>query len=92
MQELVSIGIQTGVNEQGQGFCTVVATSQERDLLIGQLPPDTVRKMALDWLGAAEAAETDGIVYRLLSSKFGLPLEAVGAFISQMRDERDSDS
>ena len=86
--DLASIDVQSGVNDKGEGFCTLVATSKSGDIMLGQLTPDEVRKLALDYLGVAEAAETDAIVFRLLKDKFGLPLEVIGAFINDMRDER----
>ena len=88
--DLVSIDVRSGVNEKGDGFCTLVATGGDGRMLLGQMPPDLIRKIAMDYLAAAEAAETDAIVYRLLLNKFGLPLEAVGAFVADMRDERDA--
>jgi hypothetical protein len=87
--DLASIDVQSGVNGKGEGFCTLVATSTAGDILLGQMTPDEIRQLALQYLGTAEAAETDGILFRLLKEKFGLPLEAIGAFISDMRDERE---
>lgn len=86
--DLVSVEVRSGVNERGEPFCTIVAETSSRALLLGQVPPDTVRKMALDFLGAAEAAETDAIVFRLLR-RVGLDDPAIGAFVADMRDERD---
>jgi len=43
--------------------------------------------MALDWLGAAEAAETDAIVFQMFS-ELDMPLPAVGKFIEGMRSRR----
>ena len=84
---LVSIDVRSGVNEAGEGFCTVIAHGQNGRMMLGQLDPETVRTMALDWLGAAEAAETDAIVFRLLR-EVGLPDEVVGNFVAKMRAER----
>jgi hypothetical protein len=85
--DLVSVEVRSGVSERGDPFCTVVAETSTRQLLLGQLPPDTVRQMALDFLGAAEAAETDAIVFRLLR-RVGLEDAAIGRFVADMRDER----
>ena len=87
--DLAGIEVQSGVNERGVGFCTVVATSSKGDILLGQLEPDRVRQMALHWLGAAEAAEQDAVVFRLLRDDFDLDLSAIGAFITKMREERE---
>ena len=86
--DLVSIEVRSGVNEKGEGFCTIVAESGDGRMLLGQMPPDMIRKIALDYLGAAEAAETDAIVFRLLRDKFNLDLPIVGAFVADMRNER----
>jgi len=85
--DLASIDIQSGVNDKGEGFCTVVCTSVAKDIVLGQLTPDEVRGMALDWLGAAEAAETDAIVFQMFS-ELDMPLPAVGKFIEGMRSRR----
>jgi hypothetical protein len=87
--DIVGIEIRSGVNEEGVGFNTVVVSTQGGQMLLGQLDPGTVRTMALDWLGAAEAAETDGIVFRLLTERFGLEPEIAGGFVVSMRDLRD---
>ena len=63
--DLVSIDVRSGVNERGEGFCTIVATAGDGRMLIGQMPPDLIRKIAMDYLGAAEAAETDAIQAQL---------------------------
>lgn len=88
MNELRSIEVVTGVNESGQGFITVTATDQKRNMMLGQLDPATVRDMAMNFLAAAEAAETDAIVYRLLRDRAGLDMETIGAFITDMRNAR----
>jgi len=87
--DLAGIEVQSGVNEQGVGFCHVIATSTKGDILMGQLEPDRVRQMALDWLGAAEAADQDAVVFRLLRDDFDLDFGAIGAFITKMRQERE---
>ena len=87
--DLASIEIRSGVNEHGKGFCHVMARAEGGRILMGQVDPATVRTMALDWLGAAEAAETDAIIYGLLTEKFGLDLDIVGHFIADMRDARN---
>jgi hypothetical protein len=89
--DLVSIDVRSGVNEKGEGFCTIVASGGDGRMLLGQMPPALIRKIALDYFEAAEAAETDAIVYRLLRDKFDLPIAAVGAFVTAMREERDAE-
>ena len=87
--DLVSIDVRSGVNERKEGFCTIVATAHGGRILLGQLTPNEVRDMALRFLGAAEAAETDAIVYQLLADKFHLEDNIIGHFIGDMRDLRD---
>jgi hypothetical protein len=89
MQELRSIDVVSGVNDDGDGFVTVTATDQNRGMMVGQLPPDTLRELAMNFLACAEASETDAIVYRLLRDKFGLDMEIVGLFVSDMRNMRE---
>lgn len=87
--DVTGIEIRSGVNEDGVGFNTVVVTTEDGRMMLGQLDPATVRTMALDWLGAAEAAETDAIVYRLLRDRFGLDFPVIGMFVANMRELRD---
>ncbi len=89
MQELRSIDVISGVNDAGEGFVTVTATDQNRGMMIGQLPPDTLRELAMNFLACAEASETDAIVYRLLRDKFGLDISTVGYFVADMREMRE---
>jgi len=85
--DLVEIHVASGVNEAGAGFCTITARGGGGRILIGQLDPETVRTMALDWLGAAEAAEQDAAVLRVVR-KLGLPDDLAGAVIAELRDTR----
>jgi hypothetical protein len=86
--DLASIYITSGVNEAGKGFLTVAAHSTAGHILIGQLDPTTVRTMALDWLGAAEAAEQDASTLRVIR-KLELPDEVAGLVITELRQSRD---
>lgn len=88
MSDVTSIEIRSGVNEAGKGFCTVVVMTSDKQILLGQLDPETVRGMALDWLSAAEAAESDSIVYRIFT-ELDMPPEAIGKFLVDMRDRRE---
>lgn len=86
--ELESIYITSGVNERGEGFLNVAAHSGDGVILLGQLDPATVRRMAMDWLEAAEAAEQDAAVLRLIR-KLDLPERLAGAIITELRESRD---
>lgn len=88
MNELVSIEVVSGVNESGEAFVTVTATDSNRGMMLGQLPPETMRELAMNFLGVAEAAETDAIVFRMLRD-IGLDDSAIGMFVAQMREARE---
>jgi len=78
-----TIYITSGVNSKGKPFCQVEWGTKK-----AQLDPDDVRQMALDWLGAAEAAEHDAAVFNELREGMGLDLETAGAFIYVLRGRR----
>jgi hypothetical protein len=71
-----------------RGFVTVKATAPGGDVMEGQLDPDEVRKMALQWLAVAEAAEQDRIVMTMMTRDVGLSPEVAVNFIAKMREER----
>ena len=85
--DLRGIDVRSGVNERGEGFLTVIATAGDGRMILGQLDPATVRRMAMDWLEAAEAAEQDAAVLRCVR-KLELPDELAGAVIAELRDSR----
>jgi hypothetical protein len=87
--DIISIDVRSGVNEKGAGFITIVATTEDKEFKMGQVDPKTLRGMALQFLEAAEAAETDAIIYKLLQNKFRLDLPAVAMFISEIREMRE---
>jgi len=87
MKELSSISISSGVNENGVGFLTVSCISTDKEMFVGQLDPETVRKLALDWLESAEAAEQDAAVFRLFR-KMDIEDAVLGAVITELRNSR----
>jgi hypothetical protein len=88
--ELEGIEVRSGVNDAGNGFCTIVVTAGGGRMLLGQLDPTEVRKMALAWLETAEAAEQDAAVLRLIR-KLELPDQIAGLIITELRDSRNQD-
>jgi hypothetical protein len=87
--DLEGIYVTSGVNDDGDGFCTVAAHSREGGvILLGQLGPTEVRTMALAWLEAAEAAEQDAAVLRCIR-KLELPDAVAGVVIRELRESRD---
>jgi hypothetical protein len=87
--DITAIDVHSGVNEKGEAFVTIVITTEDKKFLMGQVNPKELREIALQFLEAAEAAETDSIVYRLLRDKFGLDIEVVAGFVADMRDLRE---
>lgn len=68
MTTLLHINVESGVSHRtGRGFCPVQAVGENGILLEGQISPEEVRIMALGWLSAAEAADSDATVFALLS-------------------------
>lgn len=79
-----TIHIISGVSAfTGEAFCAVRWNNEN-----GQLSPDEVREMALHWLGAAEAAEQDAVVFKMLTTDMELDIETAGRFLVRMRDLR----
>ncbi len=74
--------------EEFRGFVTIRAEAADGDVLVGQLPPESVRRMALDFLGAAEAADQDAIVFRIMVGTVGVDAPTAARLVAQMREER----
>lgn len=72
-----------------RGFVTIRAVAEDGSFMSGQLDPTDVRKLALDFLSVAEAADQDAIVFRLMVNKVGMPAEVAGNFVMDMRNERE---
>ena len=79
-----SIDVTSGVSMfDGKPFCMISLDGKP----IGQLDPEEVRTMAMNWLAAAEAAESDAVVVAELRG-IGLEDNAVGAFLQALRSRR----
>jgi 16S rRNA G527 N7-methylase RsmG len=74
--------------EEYRGFVTVRAVAEDGSVMAGQLPPDELRGMALNFLSVAEAAEQDAMVMKVLT-KTGVEEDAAALVITMMRGERD---
>lgn len=85
--DLASIHIESGVNDQGEGFCHIFAHATDRTILVGQLELGTVRELALNFLAVAEAAEQDAAVLRAIR-KLELPDDLAGHIIVELRNSR----
>src|SRR5215831_12481048 len=92
--ELASIHIQSGLRETSQGsndfrgFCTIFCTATDGSRVLGQLDPQEVRKMALNFLGAAESAVQDAIVMNMMVRDVGAEPSLGASLVTKMRDER----
>lgn len=79
-----SITVTSGVSVfTGLPFCGV----EVNGVAYGQLTPNEVRMMALHWLGAAEAAESDAAVFAELKSA-DLEDAVAATFITNLRSRR----
>lgn len=85
---LSGIDVASGVNQQGEPFCHVMASAVDGTQLLGQLDPFEVRRMALGWLEAAEAAVHDAAVFRALRDDMELESEMCARFIGELRRHR----
>lgn len=90
---LVGIDVVSGTAQDGpteyRGFVTIRAEAEDGSFMSGQLSPGEVRAMALQFLEAAEAADQDAIVFKLMTREMDVPVEVVGAFVMSMRRERE---
>jgi hypothetical protein len=88
---LVHIEVESGVSvSTGEAFCTVRAKAEAGTVLVGQLPPEEVRQMALNFLAGAEAAEMDAMVMAELTDTVGLDKESAARFVAALRSRRPS--
>lgn len=89
---LVDVEVVSGMAEDGpgkyRGFVTIRAMAEDGSHMAGQLDPAELRKMALNFLGAAEAAEQDAVVMTMLAGEIGLDPSAAAGFVHRMRHIR----
>jgi hypothetical protein len=85
--DIAGIECRSGVNDRDQGFITVVVTTGDERMLLGQLDAATARQLGMQFLEVAEAAEQDAAVMRVIH-KLDLPEELAGAVIAELRDSR----
>lgn len=86
-EDLAAINVSSGVNEAGVGFCSVSAVTEGGRIILGQLSPTEVRALALAWLEAAEAAEQDAAVLRVVRN-LELPDQLAAAVVVELRNTR----
>jgi hypothetical protein len=84
----IHISVTSGVSMfTREGFCVIEVDHKP----VGQLAPQEVRDMAMQWLAAADAAESDAAVFAELTDPNGLNLDdtMAGGFIASLRSRRD---
>lgn len=90
---LVNVECVSGTAQDGpdefRGFVTVRAQAEDGSWMAGQLTPTEIRQMAMQFLEAAEAAEQDAMVFRVLVRNVGAPTEVAAQVVMDMRRERD---
>lgn len=87
LAEGVNIAVTSGVSLfTKKPFVTIFVDGKAR----GQLTPDEVRGMALQWLEVAAAAEADALVLAELMDGAGADAEVAGHFLVALRDRRDA--
>lgn len=85
---LVSIETESGVTEEGKAFCSIRCLGEDlQTSVIGQLPPDILRQMAMQFLESAEAADQDAATWRVMK-KLDLPEAVAGMVITELRSNR----
>ncbi len=85
----IHIEVTSGVSIfTGEAFCSIVVRGARGEVLgTGQDAPAGVRTMALGWLEAAEAAESDAAVFAELK-EMGVAEPARACFIASLRKRR----
>jgi hypothetical protein len=87
MKELAEVNLTSGVNEKGEGFVTISVVTTTKDIILGQLDPQTTRTMAMQWLEVAEAAEQDAAAWRVIQ-KLELPEQLAAMIVTELRNSR----
>ena len=91
-EDLVDVEVVSGTAQDPdgsfRGFVTIRATAADGSFLTGQLDPAMLRKMAGNFLAAAEAAVGDAVVMTMLVRDIELPAPDAARFVMAMRAER----
>jgi len=82
----LDIQVLSGVNIEGKPFCSVQINN---GALQGQMTPDELRGMALQWMQVAADAEADALLFRFFSEEIGLEFQQTGSLLVRMREFRD---
>jgi len=85
---LTVIELESGVNEQLEGFCSVRAIAEDGTVMYGQLDPATCRQQAQAFMEVAEGAVTDAMLVKLLTEDVGLDEATAGQVLVTLRGMR----
>jgi hypothetical protein len=86
---LTGIYVGSGISQKtGEPFCHVTVQAEDGTFCEGQLDPETMRRMAFDWLEGAEAAIHDAAVYQMLRKLGGMDEGTAVRFIAELREYR----
>lgn len=88
---LASIELRSGVSakdEDRHGFVQVSMQDNDGNVMIGQLDAAEARKHGLYFLEVAECAIQDSALFRLLTTKVGVPEAEAGRLIADLREFR----
>jgi hypothetical protein len=87
--DLTNLKIEAGVSLfDGQAYCRIEALGTGSFFLAGQLSPAEVRKLALSWLEAAEAAEHDAMLFGYMRDVMKMEDEAAAIVVEELRKRR----
>lgn len=85
--DLSRIDLSSALSADGTPFLEIEVVG-DGTVLYGQMLPEQVRAMALDWLTAAEAAEQDALAFGVLTAEVGLDPEDAARTIGLFRQAR----
>lgn len=85
---LTGVNVVSGTTAEGKPFCTVEATMANGTSASGQLSPEEVRMMALHFLSAAEAAESDAVTI-LVAKELDINDDRITGLLLMQRAKRD---
>ena len=72
-----------------RGFVTIRARASDGSFMAGQLDPDELRSLALNFLEVAEAADQDAMVFRVMTRNVGVPPSVAAHLVRDMRTARE---
>lgn len=86
---LTDITMASGVSAaNGDPFVHLTATDEKGNEMIGQATPTEMREHAMRYLEAAEAAETDAILFEWGKKEVGLDDQQLAAMLTVFRERR----